>query len=994
MKDRVLLYLDDFAEGKGDNLAEEVASDLGIDRVTLQQRSLRVRTAVLHQYSQFSINTIDSFFQRVIRAFTREAGLLGNFRLEADNEVVMDEVIPALMDRLGTDADLTDWMVKYSQASLNKGDRWNITGMLKQFALSTLFSEQYKLLEDDVLKSTYQRHGEIRSNLEKIVNEYMDFMSARAHEALRIFQHHGITVDDLSFGAAGTPYGYFLSYAARKDVLTKVRFESMRHHAETWTNQKSLKKKFIADIGNREIIPLLNQMVARDSLIPKSAAAILKNYYSFGLLSAVSQQLQLYKEENNLMLLSDASKFLNGIIRDSDTPFLYEKVGTFFFHYLIDEFQDTSVLQWKNFIPLLREAADQGNANLIVGDVKQSIYRFRGGDLGILQHDVANHFRESESTWKQLNRNFRSARAIVDFNNLFFKSAASILNNRLCTEVYADVEQEATREGVGEVLVEIFDEPSESWHAASLVKLKNMFENLQDRGVKPEEIAILVRYNREGQEIAAYMLEQHQSNRDMKYSYEVISNEALRLDHARSVNILIAAMQSLRNPADSIIRAHLTYEYSSRTHLDELFVKARRGELEELLPEEFVRQQSNLKRLSMVELTEELIRIFQLGLFDKEFAYLQAFQDAVLEFAAREHTDLYSFLEWWEVQGKEKSIQGSGAIPAATISTIHKAKGLQFRYVIIPFCEWSMSKEKDRILWVGSDSKPFDEMGQFPIDVSDGLKDTVFANLIEEEKEKSQVDNLNLMYVAFTRAERGLYVFTRLTSEPADLKTTASVIYSVITTNPTLAAGLSGSTYRAGMATHAAGQADPTSATIGLAGYTSENWRKKLVIKREGAEFFEEESEKRSRINRGITVHQILSRITYRDDAEDALSQYFMEHALTDSDEKAIRKSVMSLVEHKSIGEWFSKDWQVKNEQLILMPGGGQKRIDRVMTGKKRTVIVDYKTGKAKPEDREQVQRYAVVLSSMGYANVSAYLLYLDKLEAVEVMRDTTGTLF
>ncbi|HEY5826330.1 MAG TPA: UvrD-helicase domain-containing protein [Cyclobacteriaceae bacterium] len=1005
MKERILLYLDQFARGEKNNLSEEVKLELGITDAQLKEKSSDVLSSLLHHYSQFSISTIDSFFQRVIRSFTREAGLLGNFRLEVDNDLVMDEVIGELMDELGPgNKQLTDWVIQFSRDRLTEGENWNITYALKSFS-QEIFKEQFKEVEEQILKP--DENGQVFQNilntLSKEVGVFENFMKGHAQRALDSLSRNGLSAEDFNYKDQGTAFKYFQEFARGKYFSADgSRIQSAALSSLDWPAKKGFNYQKLKDLAERELIAILKEMIDYDAKYYeryKSAIEVLKNFYAFGLISDITRKLKAYKQENNLMLLSDAPQFLNGIINNSDTPFIYEKVGSFFKNYLIDEFQDTSSFQWQNFLPLLKEAGDQGQKSLIVGDVKQSIYRWRGGDLSLLQTDVAAKFGSDQIEVLPLNTNYRSAGKVVEFNNNLFNKAATLVQQLteqpLPTEVFGDVEQKISRfPDRGYVHVKFLEkeEGDDDWQEQALRELPFWIEQLQDKGASLKDIAILVRTNKEGQRIANYLL-QFRSSADAKpdYKYEVVSNESLRLDTSRSVSLLINAMMYLNNRNDAIARGQLAFEIARDGDLAKIFAAAGKNNLAEIFPPEFLLNYHHFKRLSLFELTEELIRIFKLGETDEELAYLQAFQDLILEFSARDKTDLTSFLEWWELYKDKKSIQVSASVDAINIITIHKAKGLQYKFVLVPFCNWKLNHEINPLMWVESDKQPFQSLGHLAVRYSGSLEKTYFKEDFEKEFTKAHLDNLNVLYVAFTRAEEGLIVFA---PKPyaEKLTTTGDLLFKVLQQ----VEGFNREEYTSGTLEllHPTNNENDFN-TFVLDRYPSYDWRNKLVIKREGTEYFESDlSEKRTKINRGILVHTVLSRIHYKNQMEDALRDFFLSHALPEEDQKAVEEQVAQILQHKQAGAWFAKEWEVKTESTILLPGQMQQRIDRIMFSPKRTVIIDYKTGERKEKDRRQMEGYASVLAQMGYPNVEAYLLYLKEMVVEEVVSKSNLSLF
>ncbi|MFZ6012042.1 MAG: UvrD-helicase domain-containing protein, partial [Bacteroidota bacterium] len=714
MKDRILAYLDNFANGRFNELAEELKQELQLDDITFKQYSQEAQSAILHHYAQFSISTIDAFFQKVIRSFTREAGLVGDYRLEVEQDAVLEEVINNLIDELGSNKELTDWVVEFAKENLENERAWDVRYSLIEFARE-IFREEFKAIEEDIGKVTGQKgfFKDLKDKLWAAKNFFTGQTAPMAQQAVDIIQQRGWTADDFSYGKNSGLITFFRMFAFEK-TLSKFkepsdRIRSYFSQPENWPSKKSQYASDIQQQAGEKLVPILQGLIDcydKHFKAALSAEVALKNMYVFGLIADIARKLKEYKDENNLMLLADAPKFLNGVIQDSDTPFIYEKVGSFYRNYLIDEFQDTSGMQWKNFQPLLVNSLDQGYRSLVVGDVKQAIYRWRGGDLKLLQQDIVNLIGERRVEVKELDKNFRSAFNVVNFNNKLFQSASAIValqtGTSLAAEAYTDIAQQISKKDDGFVLIKFIkaDMPDENagegaaiksnWRDHALDQVPRMLEDLQENGAALKDIAILVRKNDEGQRIASYLLNYKNSTEAKSgFSYDVVSNESLRIDGAATVNLLLGAMRYLLNPDDAIARAQLGFEFA-RLHeperaLTEVFEVTNQAIFENNLPSAFTAEKPFLKKLALIELTETLIQIFDLGGKQGELAYLQAFQDLVLEFYSRERNDLGAFLEWWEENKHKKSIQISGEVNAAQILTVHKSKGLQFKYVIIPF---------------------------------------------------------------------------------------------------------------------------------------------------------------------------------------------------------------------------------------------------------------------------------------------------------------------
>lgn len=1025
MKDRILFYLDQFSKSNPNELATELRTELSMDEQTFQQRSQEVQAAILHQYSQFAISTIDAFFQKVIRSFTRESGLIGDYRLEVETDAVLEEVIDNLIDELGNNKELTEWVVEFAKENLENERAWDVRFSLIEFA-KEIFREEFKEIEEQVTRSTSEP-GAIRKLKDKLwstKNFFLAQVNKPAREILDIIRQNGWTIEDDFFYGKGSGLQTFLNQFAFKKNLNdfaKVGTRITGHfqnNPAAWGKKDSPHVRSIREVAEKKFVPLLNDILDEYEEHFKralSAEVALKNLYVFGLIADIARKLKEYKAENNLMLLADAPKFLNGVISDSDTPFIYEKVGSFYRNYLIDEFQDTSGMQWKNFQPLITNSLDQGYPGLVVGDVKQAIYRWRGGDLNLLQNEISSFIGDERVFIQELDRNFRSAKKVVEFNNLLFKTASQMMANdtgeTVSQQVYHDVDQHAFRSGEGFVEIRFIRPPEgdngeknlfsgedaessgANWTDVSLEQLPEILEQLQIKGASLKDIAILVRRNDEGQRIAAELLHYKNSGKAKpNCSYDVVSNESLRIDGASSVNLLLAALRYLSNADDSVARAQLGYEYA-RLHepdrpMTEVFSVANLSTFENNLPKNFSGQKTALKKLPLIELTETLVTIFGLGKLQGEIVYLQAFQDLVLEFSNREKNDLGAFLEWWEDNRKKKSVQIAGEVNAAQILTIHKSKGLQFKYVIIPFCSWNLDHDSFKApnLWVQSDQGPFKDAGHMPIRYSKILEQTFFADDYRKEFTKTYLDNLNLLYVACTRAEDGLVVMAPH-PQIRSRGTVANVLHNAIQRSEELMKGWDAALdiFRTGEWDVSPSVSKEKTESIALQEYISTPWRDKLVIKQSASDLFEGAGDFRTKINYGIHMHAVLQKMRYADELPARLEEILLEGLITESEKEPIREQLNALFAIDEVANWFSHDWAIRTEIPILLPGGEESRLDRLIYKDKKAIVIDYKTGTSRKGDNQQVVAYLDILRGMNFTDVRGYLLYLRNNEVVEV---------
>jgi ATP-dependent helicase/nuclease subunit A len=1009
MKDRILAYLDDFANGRPNELAIELKQELKLDDLTFQQNSQEVQSAILHKYSQFSISTIDAFFQKVIRSFTRESGLVGDYRLEIDQDAVLDEVINDLIDELGNEEQLTKWVVDFAKENLENDRAWDVRQSLKTFA-EQIFREEFKAIEQELMAVTARPDffNQLLASLKDKKFSFINFVRNQSKAALDVIHHHGLTSADFKY-AGGGAYSFFLKLSKINRVkdfdedAKGKRPEGDYQFAKNWPDKATPHQALILKLAEEQLIPILNDIIGywytsyRQSV---SADVVLSNFYAFGLIADISRKLNEYKNQNNLMLLADAPRFLNGVIQDSDTPFIYEKVGSFYRNYLIDEFQDTSGYQWKNFLPLLKNGLDQGYPSLVVGDVKQAIYRWRGGDLNLLQSEVENSIGENDVAVTQLDTNYRSASTVVDFNNQVFKNASTIVGKKvshaLPVDAFNDVKQQifrTTEEGLVEISFISEESEEEKWKEKALERVPFHLEQLQEQGIPLKDIAILVRKNDEGQQIATYLL-QYKNSAHAKASckYDVISNESLRLDGAVSVNLLLGAMKYLYNPEDPIARAQLGFEFARINEpekpLAEVFAVGDHAFFEHTLPNSFTKEKPSLKKLPLFELTETLIEIFKLGSLIGELTYLQAFQDLVLDFYSRERNDLGAFLDWWEENKHKKSIQVSGDVDAVQIISIHKSKGLQFKYVIIPFCSWNMDHDamKAPLLWVKSNEPPFDSAGYLPVAYSGILKETCFDQYYAREFTRVYLDNLNLLYVAFTRAEKGLIV---MAPHPKSVNrySVATLLHESIAQDFSLLQNWNDTNQVWRKGNFIIDQKkEKKEDSLSLTHYPVSRWRNKLVIRQSGKGFFDEQNAAyMKKTQYGVHMHTVLSRLKYLPDLEATLQELFFEGLITHDEREPLKNQLNELMANPVVSNWFHESWDVRTEVPILLPGGTESRIDRLMLKGKVAVIVDFKTGDPKKDDQQQVLTYMQTLRQMNFFDVTGYLIYLKSMQVVSV---------
>ena len=1045
MKDRVIEYLDDFANGRPHAMAEELKSYLKVDDKTFRKKSKEMLSSILHGYSFLSINTIDAFFQKVIRSFSREVGLQGGFQLELDQGGVLNEVIDNLLEEVGENKELTEWLIQFSERKVEDGKSWDIRKEIGNLSFE-IFKERFRAIEGELVSRASEKDffKNVLKDLQKTKASFENQMKKIGEEGLKILEQNGLEMADIKGGGRGIIFHFHkIQQKISKSYAPTNTVRGALDNVEAWYTKTSKKKELIETAVENGLINSLNEAVDYyDKFYEQyeSAKQVIANFYTLGILVDITRKLAEYKAENNVMLISDTTLFLKEIIEGNDSPFIYEKTGSFFNNYLIDEFQDTSNFQWSNFKPLVENSLAEGYSNMVVGDIKQSIYRWRGGDWKLLLNKIERDIGTGYIDNRVLDTNYRSAANVIDFNNELFEQASKILTGQLkekfveiddiplkesleneagqLEEAYENVFQHVsegkTGKPKGHVKITFLPEKIEKeeeeigWKAEVNERLPKLVEDLQDQGVRAKDIAILVRTKGNGKDIADVLLNYKNSTEAKKgYNYDVVSNDSLFVWSAATVNQIVYALRYLNNEQDQVAKTNLIYNYrryilgDEAAELHALFESGR--SMEDYLPSAFIAKKNLLVKTPLYELTEELIRIFGLNKFIGELAYMQTFQDCILEFSTNNRNDIGSFLSWWdENQTSEKlAINVSDEKDAIRIMTIHKSKGLQFKVVIIPYLNWSVdhasSGNISNTIWCDTkDIAPFNAIKYLPLRYSKALSNTIFKQDYYQEMVMAYMDNINMLYVAFTRAEDGLYAFAKEKKETKSARTDSGlsqisdVVYEIVAgENSKLNKSWDGESmiFEAGdISALEKSKEDEEIKTLSLGIVRTTNWRSKLTVKKQGADFFTDAGkDRRERISYGTLAHEILARVKQKHHLEQAIEEVYIEGKIATEDKQPLLDKISNIFKIEIVNNWFTDDYIVKTEVPILPKSGELSRLDRVMIKGEKAIIVDYKTGAEKTADNKQVKEYMDLLKGMDYAKVEGYLLYIDSEKVVGV---------
>lgn len=1001
MKTRVIEFLKAISKNKHE-LVVFYANELNISEELVAEKAGATLTAILHQYDEFNISTIDSFFHKVVRSFAREIGLQGSFQIEMDTGKVIEQITDYLFDEVEKNSQLKEWLVSFAMERLGNQKSYDFRDEVKGLAYQ-LFSEDFKKLptsqfyEDDFktkLTGFQKTLGNITHTFEKDV-------AAFASSFFKLLEETHLDGTELKGGKRSPIVSFFTKLENKnfKDLINKT-IAGCLENAEAWTTKTSKRKDEIIQLAEARLMPLLQETIdyyEKNKAAYLTAQQVQSYLYTIGLLSDLSNRLKRYRSEEEAVLLSDLPDFLMQIIGDSDTPFIYEKVGSRYHHYLIDEFQDTSYFQWNNFRPLIEESLSNGYESLIVGDAKQSIYKFRGGDPSLLSYQVQKDIPHAEVL--KLDTNYRSAATVVAFNNALFSALPAViedvsgaqLGEKGCeklTNAYADVAQTPhKKEDEGQVEVTFIQaEKGEKWEDLAIEQTIALVEDIQKKGYKPSDIAFLVRERREAVLLAEAFIS-HKNKTNGEAVYDVITAEGLLLKNSPAVRLIMLALRYLNNPKDRIVEFELVDAYHSLNKKQDKQHDYFKNISVSQLPDVFLKHQHHLRNLPIYELVEVLIRLFELS-NTGETPYIQSFQDQVLDYSKNYRPDIAAYLEWWE-QSPDQSVQLSTRGQQMEILTLHKSKGLQYPIVIMPFCDFNMDARSGVTWYPSPDQPPFNELDILPMRYSGQLTETLLAQPYQEELSSWYLEHLNMLYVAFTRAETGLFVFAKDTTGSRSVNV-SKLLLSYFKNEQLDGWDESTLIYSNGILPPVSSEKDAQakSKELQLVHYPSYKWSDRLKIKKLRNDLLDEKAQQK--VDEGILLHQILSEIKVWSEAEEVLLKYEKSMQITSEEREIYSLLFKKLWKDKVIKSWFDTGNEVKTEVLVLPKDGEYKRLDRVVLNGNFAKIIDFKSGKPKPEDKTQMKTYMKLLAEMGY-ETTGYLLYLSPIQYIEVKKKTAG---
>lgn len=1007
MKVRILKELNILANNRKSDFEDHlIAEHQHITKENIAAFALLVQQELLHDYSRFEVKTIDSFMQSLIRAFSYEIGIHKSYDLVLDTNQVIEELMVALFeDALSNDV-LYQWVISFIDQKIEKGLTYNILAEIAKFA-QNLFKEDYQKLKINSEFLTPQQYEHIKRLLENEIKSFeVKMIEISEHARKFVEKNEAIELKNAK---------YVVTYLTEKICSKKPDYKPGVN-----ANNYLIDSKWDEIKGDKARIkqyqsalqPLLKEAIAhyqQNKGVYFSAKAIINSLNQTIVMRQMDAYLPKFREMNNSLIISDLNLLLHQIQSQNEALYIYDKIGSRLNHILIDEFQDTSNFQWENFKPLIENSLAEAKKCLIVGDIKQAIYRFRAGDWKLLHFKIKEQFAQYIKS-EVLEYNFRSNKNIIGFNNMIFsvltQKIQNIANQKLdtfsiseedraflnpfktvLTDVYADVAQKLPKNNNtnnGRVRIKFNTKDEAKENIGEIIQ-----SLLTEKEYAPGDIALLVRGNAEA-ETAANLLYQYMDANLNSVKYQIITSKSLLLKNSEAVNALVHCLHYANSGKDkiSLIALYRNLQIIKNLPiLDSDIANLSAGLESAYFSPEFLQILENSQQYTIYELSERIIFGLKLQT-EYENAYLQTFLDYLHNFSFSKTGQFDEFKKWWEKNSSELSVQIPEKTNSVRILTVHKSKGLAFNVVIIPALEkFDSSSLAGKHIWVKNRWNKIDE-SVFNIEMKQELLDSYFAADYFIEQIQSDLDLINLIYVAFTRPVFELIVLSQISNSGNSLQNTLFDILShPIGLSSPMSADFANAwnneqkCFELGVDFKPVRHAKKEKSSEIYLDINGEkaDWREHISFRSSINEFIIHSVQAlHDKVAYGKLLHLIMAQIKYADDIEHVFQIFYHEKILSRQLMDELKPQIFRFVHLPEAADWFSRRWTVVNEQGIITQSGELRIPDRVMQNQKQMLVVDYKFAIPSEEHENQVREYIQILKNMQELPVDGFLYYPD----------------
>lgn len=988
MKQRIIGHLQEFSKIKtlrtNSPLLKQLSEECDLSPEIICKKSGEILKHMLHHYSGFSVETIDGFNHRLIRTFARDLKIASNFEVILDEKQLLQQAVDQLLSRAGEDDAITDLLVDFTLSKTDDDRSWDISRDITDVSV-ILFNENDRkyvsLLKEKSLQDFALLISRLKTECETISKKIDKIASA----ALELIEESGLQHDDFDRGS-------FPNYLQNLLAGKKDRYEAQWQ--QTMLEKPLYPKRVLKE--NPHAAKTIDELASVFATAFQESKAlvfeirlrenILKNLTPLSVINLVRREIDIIKDEETILPISEFNAIINSEIKHQPAPFIYERLGERYRHFFIDEFQDTSLLQWENLIPLIDNALSQEFAAgdhgslMVVGDAKQSIYRWRGGlpEQFIDLYNCKDPFSVSEKRVENLETNFRSCKTIIDFNNSFFQHIANFFDSSIHAELYSlGNQQNSTDKDGGYVFIEfVAAESQEELDEQYAVKVRSKIVEAQDQGFSLDEICILTRTKKDGVKLGVFLMES---------DIPVVSSETLLLQHSPAVLFLVDGMRLREDPDNDEVKASMLLFLHSHLDISEdidgfmySFFSADNLDFDTALSSYNISfDMDKVSRVSVYESCEYLLKVFKLE--SKADAYIYGFMNLVHDYQYHYAASQISFIDYWENKRDGAAISTSDSMKAVRLMTIHKAKGLEFPVVLVPYADVDIFKEQGAKAWYASEGIS-DDFETFFINYSQEVADYgPFGKLLyDERRSRLQLDNLNLLYVSFTRPIEQLYVFSKLSTKPKNdnpqnySQFLRSYLSSIRLWEDDKLIYKFGKTERMLKVPEKA-----ISKEICPEYFTTLPEEHDLHIASREASLWHTRAQEA--IETGTQIHELMAGIRDKDDLESVITTYRQNANISEEALIHVEKMLENIITHPMLSTLFSGHQKVENERDIVTKNGELLRPDRINFNDDGSVtIVDYKTGTPKSEHREQLMGYAAAIREMGYPIKELLILYVS----------------
>ncbi|MDR1725032.1 MAG: UvrD-helicase domain-containing protein [Bacteroidales bacterium] len=991
MKQRIMKVLQDIASNSAaaDNYIQEIISNTSLTKEEIHTNSLIALRNILHDYSNFYIETIDTFFQRILRNLTKEIGVASSYNLLLDDRDYTRQAVHLFIEDAYNEPQLKNWFEKFIQNRIEKGVRWNFEKDLTSFTFNNLRKITVReYINEDSLN--LQNLSESVKHIQQQIDDFISIANTLGNELLEVCKRENLTIDSFKGKDKSSIY---LKFYKLKNYSRQTEDNLTVNNAENvitkWLTKDDLMSK-TADVVTNSLMPLyakVNALFENSYTSFIDRITVLQNIYQTGLLKYIFDIKQRLLREDNAFVLSDTPVLLAQIVGDNnDVSFIFEKIGSMLKYIMLDEFQDTSVIDWQNLRLLLMESLAENYNCFLFGDVKQAIYRWREGDWRMLNGLITKESPDTPylyPTTKYLENNFRTGNKIVEFNNSFFSQAYERKNTAIAKSL-----KQITKKTGGEVRYTFLKrEDQYDLPPQMFTKLKQEIDYYLQQGYKLNDIAVLCRRNDNIRDIAEYLKKQSTT----EYNYNPSSDEAFAYSSSEEILTIINALQYIDDKQNTI---SLAYVLQQRNEDLEKWLNVNKNATSNI---EYLYDVRQKKNLPLMELVIEVAKALEIN---QSSAFVMSFYDAVLDYVTNKSSSLKGFLAYWESELKNKTITSTEGDNALRITSIHKAKGLEYPVVIIPYCNWDFYNGREKI-WVKTQDNSIN-IPIFNATVAQ-LKKTSYQKDYEEEENAQYIDSLNLLYVAFTRAKYGLSIIAQKKERQSSGGDVSGIIHDWFMQQKKVQKEISQDEesffikdenilFTVSQQENNINEQIKTVSADSTYNYSKVH----LGVSSDAIDYFSK-NHLSEPVHRGIMLHKLMSMIKTTNDKFHAISKIQTEYELNEKQIAEINLTVEKMLAFAVEYKWFDDKYKVLIEQDIL-PGFSNEedklaRPDRIMIGENEVIIVDFKFPSLlktdipqRSEYQKQVSKYKRLLSLMGYGNIKAYLWVISEDNQQEII--------